>query len=180
MSEGQTLDATTLEPGAAASPTEVRYAGFWVRLLASMIDDTVVFVPSIALTLGALYAGFLVLRPTERFGEAFSGELIQVVYMIASICVSIPYYVWLHYRSGASLGKRVFGIIVVQEPSLRRITLGQSFARFLGHFVSVFTLGIGYLVAIFNPKRRALHDFMAGTVSIYASKEEIAKVYCRS
>jgi uncharacterized RDD family membrane protein YckC len=81
--------------------------------------------------------------------------------------MAFPYYTWGHYRYGMTLGKRPFRIYVVNEKDHLAISLKQAVIRSLGYVVSYLPLAGGYLMAALHPEHRALHDLMAGTVSIY-------------
>ncbi|MGA7985503.1 MAG: RDD family protein [Burkholderiales bacterium] len=41
------------------------------------------------------------------------------------------------------------------------------FIRFLGYFVSIVPLGLGFLWIAFDRKKRGWHDLIAGTVVVY-------------
>ena len=69
--------------------------------------------------------------------------------------------------NGQTLGKRACGIKVISLDG-RHPTLGQALGRMLASILSVFTLMIGYFVVAFDGKKRALHDRLAGTLSVYA------------
>ena len=156
----------------------VRYAGFWVRFSAEMIDSTVLTIVSTVLELmilGLVYwIRFFLLREQQDAGtgffEAFNALLIQVLNVILYGLVAVPYYTYGHYRYGTTLGKKPFHVYVVDAHTHARITLKQSYLRCFGYFVSYIPFGTGYLMAAFHPEKRALHDLIAGTVSIY-SKE---------
>jgi len=63
---------------------------------------------------------------------------------------------------GATLGKMAVKIRVV-NPDGTPITWGKAIARYFAEIVSGLTLGIGYIMAGFDPERRALHDRIAST-----------------
>jgi uncharacterized RDD family membrane protein YckC len=53
----------------------------------------------------------------------------------------------------------------------RPVRLGAIFARnVIGYFLTALTLGIGFLIAVINKSGRSLHDYIAGTVVVYARK----------
>jgi uncharacterized RDD family membrane protein YckC len=148
------------------------YAGFWVRLIATLVDDVIVMVASTALAFLGLGIVYLVLRPAGSFGEAFSGGFIQAVNIAAMVCVSIPYYIGFHWRFGWTPGKRLFSIRVVRADSpdpwssAGGLSFGVSATRYFSQALSALPFGAGYLMVVFNPKKRALHDYIAGTVSV--------------
>ncbi len=61
------------------------------------------------------------------------------------------------------MGKLVLGIRV---PDLngQRISFARASGRYFAEILSAATLYIGFLMVAFNPRKRALHDFLAGTV----------------
>lgn len=159
MSEDSATDA-------ASAPDPRRYAGFWVRALASLIDDVIVMAVSLALTILALYTIYQATKPAANFAEAFTGGFIQTVNFAAMMFISIPYYVGFHWRYGWTPGKRVFRIRVIREIDDGSLSLGRSAARYFAQILSALPFGAGYLMVIFNRKKQALHDVIAGTVSI--------------
>jgi uncharacterized RDD family membrane protein YckC len=143
-----------------------QYAGFWIRAVASIIDDVIVMVVALGLTVLALYAIFQVTHPAATFGEAFTGGFIQTVNFAAMSFISIPYYIGFHWRFGWTPGKRIFRIRVIREIDDGALSLGRSTARYFAQILSALPFGAGYLMAVFNHKKKALHDSIAGTVSI--------------
>lgn len=79
------------------------------------------------------------------------------------------YGLWLVYcvvgwtRWGTTVGKRIFGYYVVSTNGQVGLSSGRAFARFVGYILGLFTLWIPFLVALGNPQRRALHDYMAAS-----------------
>lgn len=144
----------------------MKYAGFWIRTLATLIDDVIMYIASTALTYFTLFVVFLILRPAPTFGEAFSGGMIQVIGIGASIAIAIPYYIVFHYKLGQTPGKMPFRIFVRDENTGGPLTLGQSTGRYFATMLSALPLGAGFLMAAWNPKKKALHDTLAGTISV--------------
>ncbi len=157
-------EPTTVPEG--VTPDSRVYAGFWIRALASVIDDVIVMIVSLALTIFALFVIFQATKPAATFAEAFTGGFIQTVNFAAMTFVSIPYYIGFHWRFGWTPGKRIFRIRVIREIDDGALSLGRSSARYFAQLLSAIPFGAGYLMAVFNPKRKALHDVIAGTVSI--------------
>lgn len=139
---------------AAASQAEVKYAGFWIRFVALIIDVLVLIIPNA-----------IVGRIMDAARMVLLGKLITML-------LNWAYYVWMTDTYQATLGKRAMGIKVVSD-NLERATLNQLVMReIVGKLLSSITLGIGYVMAGFTERKRALHDMIAGTVVIYGSGEE--------
>lgn len=133
-------DVSAYPPGTALP--NVRFAGFWIRFLAALLDTLVVLIPSALLN---------VLIPVV------GGFIAWVLYK--ALCLAN----W----DGQTVGKKACGIKVVSD-DFRPITNGQAWGRALAEIVSSLILYIGYLMAAFTDRKQALHDKIAGTVHIYA------------
>lgn len=142
------------------------YASFWSRLLAFIIDYLLInFVLSIIIALVVLI-GFGGIGPeiVER-GDDLVRDLSES-WGPAQILILVGY--WLYFAImhssawGATVGKRVLGLYVADEEG-HRISFWQASIRFFGKLISLFTLFVGFLVALVHPRRQALHDLLAKT-----------------
>lgn len=149
-----------------------RYAGFWIRLLADLIDTTVLTVASWFIELMGLGVVYWIGHFAAPFQDAFNSFWLQIANAIIYVVIAAPYYTWGHYRYGTTLGKKPFRIYVVTEDQKLPISMKQAVLRTLGYVVSYIPLGAGFLMAAVHPEKRALHDLIAGTVSI--SKERVS------
>ncbi|HRC86656.1 MAG TPA: RDD family protein, partial [Thermoanaerobaculia bacterium] len=50
------------------------------------------------------------------------------------------------------------------------LPFGRALLRFVGYFLSSLALGLGYLMPLFTERKRALHDFVAGTYVGYLKR----------
>ena len=86
-----------------------------------------------------------------------------VLSVAAGVVVALAVYATLaHALAGATLGKRLLRLRVV-GPDGARPTLARSAARSALAVVSAAALGLGFLLALFAPRGRALHDLVART-----------------
>ncbi|BCT91035.1 hypothetical protein LYSHEL_00590 [Lysobacter helvus] len=60
----------------------------------------------------------------------------------------------------------VVGAKVVDAQTGATISTGRAIARYLGYFVSLIGLCVGYLWVGFDPKKQGWHDHIAGTVVV--------------
>lgn len=60
----------------------------------------------------------------------------------------------------ATLGKKVLGLYVT-DLSGKRISFVRASGRYFAMIISTLTVGIGYVMAGFTPKKQALHDMIA-------------------
>ncbi|MEK7363524.1 MAG: RDD family protein [candidate division NC10 bacterium] len=148
-------------PSTGGDWPEGRPAGFWIRGAALVVD-------SLVLQAALLPFQLFIVLPTLLVGGIGRGAnparalAVNTGYYVVAMLVSFGYVVWMHGKWGQTLGKIATGVKVVRVGG-ERIGYGRAFGRFLGVFLSVITLGIGYLIAGFRSDKRALHDLVAGT-----------------
>ncbi len=131
---------------------EFKYAGFGVRFVAALIDG-------ILLALANTAIGYVT--------SAVMGDSGANINMVLSFAMSVGYYVWYQQKSMQTLGKKAMKIKVVTMDG-KTPTLFAFFLReIIGKMVSVIILFIGYLMVLWDPKKQALHDRIAGTYVIY-------------
>jgi uncharacterized RDD family membrane protein YckC len=123
--------------------TSTTYGGFWIRVVAWLIDTLVVS------------AGTgIVVASTFGFGvvAVFFGHWLYEAFMISSS--------WQ-----ATLGKRAMNMVVTDMEG-RPLSFAHATGRYFAKWLSALTFGIGFLLAAFTEKKQGLHDFVAGTVVV--------------
>lgn len=164
LASGRTAASPYRPPGARVDDLaelalgNITYAGFWVRLAASLLDALIILLVAVAIGAGAA----IVLNAIGVRGTALEGNFWPNVLGFA---LSWLYFALLESSPHcATYGKRAFHLQVLGADDLTRIRFGRASARWIGRFVSTFVLMIGYLMQPFTPRKRALHDYIAGTV----------------
>jgi uncharacterized RDD family membrane protein YckC len=127
-------------------------AGFWVRLLALVID-VVILTGAAAVFLPVL------------FGESIGDETQSDGAFLFGNIVNTAYFTLLVGMWGATLGKRMLGMRIVRSDG-RRVGIGRALGRELATILSLILLLAGYLMVAFRSDKRALHDLIADTVVI--------------
>lgn len=143
------------------SPAAVR-APFLLRCGALIIDYIIVVaIPVI---------GLLLSRFTGNDGAKLLNDGLNSAGWLIAVLVGITNIVLLPMFSGQTMGKILTGLRVVSidgtAPSIRTIAFRQT----VGYFLTFVTAGIGFIMACFGSKGRALHDYLAGTMVIYADR----------
>lgn len=140
-----------------------RYAGFWRRFVA-MIIDSLVFSPIFILLIVSTGIFGAILHPGSDL-EGLGGAMLALsVFGFAMVLLvgSWIYHTWMESsRYQATLGKMALGMIVT-DMNGQRISFGRANGRFFGKWVSGMVMNIGYLMAAFTEKKQALHDMLAG------------------
>ncbi|HQQ57596.1 MAG TPA: RDD family protein [Thermomonas sp.] len=146
---------------------EVVYAGFWKRVAAYTIDSIVVGM--VGGIIGGVIGGVLGVMLLGAGGTSAntSGMLIiQGLANLAGIALGVAYFGWMHSSSAmATLGKMAIGIKVVREDGTR-ISFLRGMGRYFALIVSSIPLGLGFVMAGFTERKRALHDMMCDTVVV--------------
>jgi uncharacterized RDD family membrane protein YckC len=160
--------------GAAAMPVAaggVRYAGFWIRFIAYVIDSAV-----LGIVLTPVYIGLMVaMGVTSSLANSQSPDAAVASMMtILPIMVLLEFgAIWVYFAfmesssKQGTLGKMVLGLKVV-DTNYQRISLGRATGRWAGKLISGMILAIGYIMAGFTERKQALHDMIAGTYVIHS------------
>lgn len=127
------------------------------RLLAAIIDGIIVScltIPATKATSALLSVAF---GPVvDRHGDGLD--------TVASFLVIYFYYSYFYSKKGASPGKLLFNIEVIDAETGRYLTPWKAFFReAIGKFISLVPFGMGYVIAAFRQDRRALHDLLFDT-----------------
>lgn len=152
------------------------YAGFWRRAVAFVVDMCIVTIPTAlifgpmlavqAMSLGTLDPNHISATQAGLLGVTVLGwQIISLVLM------------WLYFallESGqkqSTWGKQLLGIKVVGTEG-QRISFARATGRFFAKAISYFIFYIGFIMAAFTSRKRALHDVIAETYVVKKSYEE--------
>jgi uncharacterized RDD family membrane protein YckC len=147
-----------VEPPAAAAP---QYAGLITRTLAFAID--VAIVDAAALIAGGVVAlGLSVLSLPDEVKT-----VLLAVGAGLAVAWGIGYFAWFWSVAGQTPGDRVLGLQVIAADDRRPLTLMRALLRVGALFLSAIPFCAGFLMILFDDRRRALHDRLVGTVVVY-------------
>ncbi len=133
---------------------EMVYAGFWIRLVAKIIDG-------IILTVVGFVLGFLIGLSVR---QPIAGAVLQ---NFLSFTLSLAYAIYFLGKYSATPGKMACGLKAVR-PDGERISYARACGRFFAEILSSIILCIGYIIAAFDEEKRALHDRVCDTRVIKA------------
>jgi len=139
----------------AAAVAEIP-AGFWVRVLASIIDTVLLQVLGFAM-------GFCMQLVLGGTMDPEADPTVALLIMAMGMVLSIAYYVFFTGYSGQTPGKMALRVKVIHNDG-GSVGYGQAFVReVIGKSFSGVLLCIGYLMVAFRADKRGLHDLMART-----------------
>lgn len=155
---------------AAVQDGEVVYAGFWKRYAAYWIDAFIVGVVGFIVQMmvaGVVFGGMAALQsnPSEAFSTA--GGIIGLLAMyVTPLLLQGVYFGFFHASANqATLGKMAIGIKVTDNYG-GHISFWRGFGRYFAVLLSGLTIGIGYIMAGFTERKRALHDMVCSTLVV--------------
>jgi len=175
---GQSVEVSIPVPTSPAGASvgapvgSVVYAGFWLRVVAHIIDQLILGIPLfiVMLVLIMLAGGFRIMARRGEIGApdaAFVGGFILTILLGIAILVVAQ---WLYFAAMESSARQAtFGKAAM---SLRatdleggQLTFKHATGRFFAKIITgLIPLGIGYIMAGFTEKKQALHDMIAGTL----------------
>lgn len=146
------------DAGPASGHQAVGYGGFWVRVVALIIDVVILTIASglLASILGVP----LVPADDYVYGSAIAWA------NLGSVVLCWLYFALLESSErGATVGKMAMGLRVVTGDG-RRLTFLNATGRYFAKILSSLFLGFGYLMVGFTERKRGLHDMIANTLVI--------------
>ena len=159
--------------------SQIKYAGFWLRFAAYIIDQFVIgiagLIIAVPIIIGIIAFG-LNLDGIKSASDFFNHDgLLMVGGIIGMIMLAILISIvmkWLYYalmessKFGGTLGKMAVSIKVVDMEG-NRISFGRATGRYFARIITNLTLLIGYIIAGFTEKKQALHDVIASCLVIH-------------
>lgn len=141
----------------APAESPVIYAGFWLRLLAALVDLVAMFIP-FGIVVFIVVVIVKLVSATKGYDPAT--VILTVLPPVAIVATWLYFAVMESSSWQATLGKKLTGLYVT-DIGRQRLSLSRSTGRTFAKYLSSMTLGIGYLLCGFTEKRQALHDIVA-------------------
>lgn len=139
-----------------------RFAGFWIRVLASFIDYMIISFAQMFVVLPLSFlAGLSSVGADPSVAAARTFGLMGFIWVF-SVALGLAYEAWFLVHKGATPGKMVLSLQVVRADG-GQITWGLAIGRHFAKMLSGIILGIGYILVAFDGERRALHDMICNT-----------------
>jgi len=140
---------------AAAAPAAAvtgAKAGFWIRVLAFIIDSIIIAV------VNEIIAAILNSSTTGRSGIQ---TLLGIIYFTYFWSASSPW-------PGQTIGDKVLNLRVIRTDG-SDLSIVQALIRYVGLFISFIVIFIGVIWVAFDPNKQGWHDKIAGTYVIKVS-----------
>lgn len=149
------------EAARVSASSAMVYAGCWRRAVAALVDVPLALVwtvPAMVLAYITALLGGMVARELT-----FEIQLLAVgAALVAGVAVSFTYHALYWGQGGQTPGKMLMGVRVVRRDG-GDIGYGRAFLRWVGYFIALLPFGLGLIMVLLDPRRRGLHDLLAGT-----------------
>lgn len=158
--------------GAPVYQPQVRYAGWWQRVGAFIID-TLISIPFFAPAIITLVAG-----PTEIDTCTVNGEFgfcevptngtfgIAALLYLAGFVIYLVLYCRRVGTRGQSWGMAAAGYKIVDEGTGDAIGTGRAVGRYFARFLSAMPCYLGFLWPLWDSENRTFHDMIVRTRAV--------------
>jgi uncharacterized RDD family membrane protein YckC len=148
-----------LAEGARVDIGEMNYAGFWIRVLARIVDGLILGIPFGVLFFAVAFSSIDARDPSGFNAVVSLGQL-------GFIAIQMFYDIFFIGKFGATPGKMVCKIKVVTSEGAR-VSYARATGRFFAEKLSAIACYIGYIMVAFDAQKRGLHDHICNTRVVY-------------
>ncbi len=126
------------------------------RSYAFLIDDLIVSF----LLFVAFYNSFANAKSMEEILVITNNLFIYIVFL------KVAYHTFFVWQYGATMGKMLFGMIVVDGENFQKLSFSKSLIRAVVRVFSEAVFYLGFLWGVLNPTRQTWHDKACGSIVI--------------
>jgi uncharacterized RDD family membrane protein YckC len=137
-----------------------RYAGFWRRAAAWLVDWVAIYVVALLVT-------GIVSVAIPMHASSGTDQTASVLKIIAAAIGWLYFTLMESSARQATVGKKLLRLKVTDE-SGNRISFARANGRYWGKILSGLLLGAGYIMAGLTAKKQALHDKLSGCLVVVA------------
>ena len=137
---------------------DLEYAGFWIRIWATIIDTILLMLITFPLLVSIYGWDYL---DAEKTGFIAGPEDFLISWVLPAIAV-ITFWI---YRA-ATPGKMAISAKIVDGQTGGKASTSQLVGRYFGYFISGIPLGLGIIWIAFDRRKQGWHDKLAGTVAV--------------
>lgn len=130
---------------------EYEVAGFWIRVVASFIDNVILLLPLM----------FLILY----FNIDTENNIFSFLTNISIVLIFVS--LWVKWN-GKTPGKALLGIKIISiKKDSEQITFFQGLIRYFGYILSTILFFVGFIIIALRKDKRGLHDLISDTCVVY-------------
>jgi len=140
----------------------MRYAGFWVRVVATIIDTILILVITLPMMISVYGWDYF---HEERSRTVAGPAEILISWVLPAIAVIV---FWM--RKQATPGKMVLYLRILDADTGNKPSAAQFVGRYFAYLVSMLPLFLGLIWVAFDKRKQGWHDKLAGTVVVRTKK----------
>lgn len=143
-----------------------RYAGFWIRFVARVLDGVILGVVIAVVNVPVqIMVGLGSIRGDQAGALPLVFGLMGVMILV-DFALGFAYEVYFVSTRGATPGKMILGLKIIRSDG-GPLSVGQAVGRYFAYLLDSFTMLIGFIMAGFDDQKRALHDRICDTRVIH-------------
>lgn len=170
-------DSFHYEPYASSGDSESSgqlppdYAGFWLRLVANIIDSLVLGAIAMIIIVPLIVVMVLIMGAmgSSDDASAAAGTIFCCLYCLIMIFALVGqwlYFAWFESsKYMATPGKMLLGLIVT-DMNGERLSFSKATLRYVAKILTNIVFYLGYIAIAFSSKKQGLYDMIAGTLVI--------------
>ncbi|MEK7856808.1 MAG: RDD family protein [Acidobacteriota bacterium] len=161
---GTTVIRTARNPEVIVNFQPERVAApFFLRCGAMLIDYILLLIAPVGM--------MLLSRSFGNDGARLVGGSLNDTGWLIAILIGLTNFVILPIFSGQSIGKAITGLQIVSSDGGRAGAAKIILRQLVGYGLVAGSLGAGFLFSVLSRSGRALHDYLFGTVVIFAERK---------
>ena len=180
-----------------SNPQDVwTYGGFWIRVVAYLIDSIVIWallaLLGLLLVPPSLSVSIFDQQPISGSGGDYRISYIQPadytilsttphvhwngngLFELVSLLLPAAYFIVCEASSLQATPGKIACRMRVTDLYGNRITLMRAAGRYFGKYLSALILGFGFLMVMWTQRKQGLHDILAGTCVIRREARAVA------
>jgi uncharacterized RDD family membrane protein YckC len=138
------------------------YAGFWIRVAASLIDSLLYLIVTVPI--------FLMVFGSSYYTQPDPSAALSPLNIFLSYVLPIVIILAFWQSKQATPGKMLLSLKILDAETGNPVSFSRLVIRYLGYIVSGIVLLLGYIWVGFDAKKQGWHDKMAGTVVVKVTK----------
>jgi uncharacterized RDD family membrane protein YckC len=146
------------------------YGGFWVRVLAYIIDYMILQVASSVF----LVAMMFVVLGSGGVNDTAAGVGVFAIYGLTFVLNWLYFAILESSKYQGTVGKQALKLVVTDEQG-ERIGFGRATGRYFAKFLSIMIMLFGFFMVGWTQRKQGLHDFVAGTLVHKADSPDLAR-----
>jgi len=147
------------------------YGGFWVRVLAYIIDYMILQVAT-SVFMALMIA--LVVLGSGGASDMVAGVGLVSIYLVAIVANWLYFALMESSRYQGTIGKQALKLVVTDEQG-DRIGFGRATGRYFAKILSTMIMLFGFFMVGWTQRKQGLHDFVAGTLVQKADSPDLAR-----